>query len=138
MSIKEVTRYEASNGKEFKDKVQAIKYESALEATNHAIDTLPKVDIGCSEYVQLTLNQYNHFKQQFDNIIQAFYPELMKHIAGQHIRRSIIGRLLDDYDSPAYKLTSILDSIDDKLRWYNQPYYANHPIETVDFKRIGG
>ena len=136
MSINEVTRYETSDGKIFADKVQAIKHDALLDTVGYAMDILPKVDLGSDEYFQLNHTQYDHFKQLFDNIIHSYHPDLEERNPAQHVRGGILGRILCDSDSPASKLHWILESIDDKLRWYNQPYYANNPDETVDFTRI--
>lgn len=136
MNVKQVTRYETTNGRLFTDEAKANKYQTALDLVAQAESWLPKVSFGFQEYVQLTREQYDRFKRAFDEVIIVYHRDLIKHNPEQVIRGGILGRFLNDGDSPVYGLWVILQSIDDKLRWYNQPYYANHPAETVDFTEI--
>lgn len=136
MTMKQVSKYETTDGRLFDYEIKAINHQAILDVVEAVQKLLPNVHFGYNDYVQLTQQQYDDFKQAFDGVIEQYHHDIANLVTEKHIRGSIIGRLLDDYDSPAYNLTFILDSIDDNLRWYNQPYYANNPAETVDFKKI--
>ena len=121
---------------QFTDEVRAIKYKLEVDLVLAAKKMIPNNHIGSNEYIQLTRDQYDDFKLAFDSVIKMCYPELEERLQPQHVRGGFIGRLLNDSDSPAYNLWWMLECVDSQRRMYNQPYYANHPSETVDFKRV--
>lgn len=118
MSIKEVTRYETSDGTLFVDKIYATSHQHAVDLVAVAKQLMPDNNIGCDEYIQLNHTQYNNFKRAFDDIVKICHFNM------------------EDRNSPIHKLTWLLGCVDTRLRMYNQPYYANHPTETADFSRV--
>lgn len=136
MSIKEVTRYETSDGKLFTDEIKAIKHQSTVDLVAAAKNLFPNSDIPTGEYIQLTQNQYDEFKRAFDDVLKTCHPDLVERNTEQYVCGGFLGRLLNDYDSPVYKLWWLLGCVDNRLRMYNQHYYANHPKETANWKRV--
>lgn len=136
MSVIEVTRFQTTDGRLFTNEVYAIKHQAIIDLVAVAKKLMPNNNIGSDEYIQLTREQYDSFKVAFDTVIKECHPDLVERNQTPHVRGGFIGRLLNDYDSPAYNLWWMLECVDARLRMYNQPYYANHPVETANFKRV--
>ncbi len=136
MNIAKVTRHQTTDGKLFVDEMRAIKHQSSLDLVAAAKKVFPNNEIPTGEYIQLTLRQYDNFKRAFDDVLKTCHPDLVERNTEQYVRGGFLGRLLNDYDSPVYNLWWLLGCVDDKLRMYNQHYYANHPLETANWKRV--
>ena len=137
MKVKLVSHYQTSDGRLFKDQAKAISHQNILDLVEVIKTLVPSNDnLGSSEYIQLTLDQYNRFKDAFYNAVRDTYPSMAERLTETYVRGSIVGRMLCDSKSPLNAIWWVLECIDDRLRMYNQPYYANHPAETASFTRV--
>ena len=131
--MKEVKRYETSDGILFKNKTKAKKHElliAQLEKSKDIIWPRGFEDNGCEfanggGYFQLTKKQVDHFMKELRILIKDWDSKLVKTFDKQP--RGIIGRYLDDSNTPIYYLWGLLLQIDSSNRLWGQPYYALNP-----------
>ncbi len=117
--------FQANNGKVFDSQDQAEKEDGFIREINQIIDPFLKDDIESEKYIQRTY-------QQIDDLIHSVYKVLIKYYGEssetaklwKQNPRGIVGRYFCDSNSPAYNAYFLLESIDNKNRQWNQPYFA--------------
>jgi hypothetical protein len=122
----------------FDTKNEAEAYSQMLDRVTRAKKVLryPK-DPGCKfangeGYIQLTEEELALFNDIYRAAIRDFKPDLLPQFNANP--KGIIGRYLDDSDSPLYSLWGIACQIDAKRRLWGQPYYANHPAAVGEYQ----
>ncbi len=128
--------YESINGKQFENAEDVVREDKFVEEIDALLKPFEDVQIKAGEFVQRS----SHMIQ---TLIDKTYELLVRYYGRDSdicrcwldYPRGFVGRLLDDASSPAYRIWSILYSIDNKNRQWQQPYYAiqankgNYPLK---------
>lgn len=138
--MKSIIKYKAIDGREFDFEEECEKHERLLVQIERAIKPLgspPKED-GCSfanggGYLQHDLPTVEAVKLALIDL--AAVPENVKEgVRTRPASHSIIGRYLDDGDSPVRKGWYRLMCIDEQGREWGQPFYALHPEQATQVR----
>jgi len=137
--MKIVTRYEALDGKIFKNLKDCLMYDALFlqcEALLNDLKPLP-ADESC------TFANGGGFIQQDQKVINKITKELKKIAINEGIitkdNLSYIGRILSDNYieyKPLFSVWSRLQQIDPMSREWGQPYFANNPSKGVQQEYI--
>lgn len=128
-----VQHFKAKDGTLFKNQDECSEYEDVLTARDKAIRlVLPKehdtTDFANGEgYIQLTDDTKEEFIDAYLGLVKRLHPSLHQKAVTNPV--GIIGRYLDDSNSPLYRLWTLACQIDRQNRLWGQPYYALHPDE---------
>lgn len=134
--MKEVTRYQADDGKVFDTADKAIAHDAKVLSIKSAYKLLkdtPKND-GCDfanggGYVQQDPVKVQEFKRQIMLMGATHHAKMAEWARNpQEVHpQSIVGRILSDCDSLLYSAWNRVMCMDDKFREWGQPYYAINP-----------
>ena len=142
--VESVTMYRTEGGKTFSDEIAAHKYEYVAKMRDIIVGMFPdRSELDSGDFYQLSWVMIDNakaklvvmLKEQFGD--DKMFAKAIDAFA-KDSRNNIVGRLLCDSDSPLYGAWIIFESIDDKNRLFNQPYFVhssvnwsrtNHPDE---------
>lgn len=119
------TVYQSKSGRTFEYPEDAQKEDRFVDEVDAILAPFRDKDIQPGEFVQRTEQQVNNLINQTYRLLVRYYgtnseiPEKWKKDP-----RGIVGRYLDDGDSPAYPIVGIIWAIDNRNRQWQQPYYA--------------
>lgn len=133
--VEAITMYRTEDGKSFSDEITAHKYEYVAKMRDIIVGMFPdRSELASGDFYQLSWVMIDKakaklvvmLKEQFgDDKMFAKAIDAFK----KDSRCNIVGRLLYDSDSPLYAAWIIFESIDDKNRLFNQPYFVHHSNE---------
>lgn len=136
--MKEITQYQAKDGKVFSDPETCIEYESLLIQAEKAMEQIPpdqsykKLDFRNGDgYIQHHPAVFRKFKLDILRLIQTFtghhvIDTAIEKINTNKVHSSWVTRIASDYDF--YTAVSLawyrVCCTDDQFREWEQPYYA--------------
>ena len=124
---KAVTKYETFDGKEFDNEGDAEQHERDVNMANAIKSIFPNNNhLSGGDFYRLP-----------DRMILSARRKLAAYLVGRfdddaveafrNNTSEIIGRFLDDSDSPLYSAWWLFGCIDDQNRMFNQPFFATRP-----------
>lgn len=133
--VEQVRMFRTDDGKQFSDYDTALRHEADVKSAEFIARQFPDhSELGRGDFYQLTtslvesgrtmlcnaLRNRNSGGETFNKALDAYENDP---------RCDLIGRLLSDGNSPFYRTWLMFESIDDRNRMFNQPYFARHPDE---------
>jgi hypothetical protein len=134
--MNKITIYEATDGRRFERASEALAHESLL-------GTLDEIDLPLGNkpdnvnfsngggYIQHSRSTVTDFKGRLLSLACNLHPSIREAVAETPFENvhpgSIVGRILDDSNSPLYRLWYRLYCIDRMDREWGQPYFALNP-----------
>lgn len=132
-----ITKYRATDGKEFTDIQKCMDYENLIDRVNKVMQQLsPKPDLpGCSfenghGYIQHDRETYLSVRNEILDIASESIDHhwIKQTKEGENVHASWVGRLLDEYNiKPLYKAWNRISCVDKLYREWGQPYFASNP-----------
>lgn len=142
--MKKVEMYQAEDGSLHTSKVKACKKESILKEVKKLLkllgeDKVIKANLGCNfvngdGYFQLSKEEVDLFDQLFFELIKRFEPWILDEYKELSIRSYVLGRCLDDSNSPLYGSLITRLCVDSQYRRWGQIYFANNPKEAKQMR----
>ena len=143
--MKEIVKYEAFDGTEFKSMEDCARHEQMCDLVSSAMISLVSVPDNCDFF-----NGKGYIQQNQDDVIEArkniiqickdYYPESFSQFSGDELPNSIIGRYIDDCCHTAIKAAwHRFICMDDSFREWGQLYFSLHPEKAEQIcLNIGG
>lgn len=132
--MREVKRYQSTDGRLFLTEGEAIKHDSLLERIKDALSIIYFEDttefVNGRGYYQFSAMQVNRFKAALGALIKE-YMDIDTYTLYEKCPTGFVGRVLSDSDTPLYALWCVLIRIDDDNKLWGQPYYRNNPSAAV-------
>ncbi len=135
--MKKITMFEAEDGKLFRNELDCINYENLIRNIKEISDRLPQLpkDANCNfsngeGYLQHDADIVNKAIIDLVKLEECLEKYLDDHNFLEHpftYRNSIIGRIIDDSDSPIKSLWYRFMCMDETYKEYGQGYYAANP-----------
>jgi hypothetical protein len=133
--VKEVTRYQSEDGKEFVDKNECEKYDMLLSNCKRINDILKPKPEGCDffnsgESIQQNIEDVKDFKRHIVQACSSYIDhQYVRDVANGERHISHLSRLVCDKQiSPINRLFYRLECIDKNGKEYGQPYFNNNPM----------
>lgn len=117
--------YQSTNGKVFDNQQDCKKEDLFVEDVNRILAPFNDCKIRSEQFVQRSAEQVQNLIDETYRLLCSRYGEKSE-IAELWKKnpRGFVGRYLDDGNSSAYSIYTVLLSIDSKNRQWEQPYFA--------------
>lgn len=139
--MKTVTKYKAYDGREFTNERECVEHEQECDTIHNIMVGLPERPDNIEfangyGFIQHRLEIVEAAMQKLLTLVKKHIPDEVvdKAIAmGISSRSTMIGRYFDDCaPRAAYSAWTRFMCIDDSLREWGQPYFANNPVKKED------
>jgi hypothetical protein len=155
--MQKIEKYKANDGREFNTEVECKVHENLIAEADKIFKDWPvPIDSSCGfsngeGYIQLTKELYDSVRNGLLDLIRDTFPKWKSMQEAVDITRNmdsnwgIIGRYLDDSDTPLYKYWCQLLNVEadaecavKNYRLWGQGYFARNPKEgkQVEWKKI--
>jgi len=136
-----IAKYQAKDGREFSDESSCAKHEQLLDKVEYILDRY----LGRKQHPSVESNK-GYFQHEASSVKAAWKEtiELARPLfksfnwanaSSEEIHpMGVIGRIIDDSNSPIGKLHYRFMCIDDKYREWQQPYFAINPDKCPQVK----
>lgn len=132
--MEKIIKFKAKDGKEFDIEGECTKYENLINDINLIMSNLPAKPSDCEftnggGYLQHCRETLFSAKLAFLNLCKVYVNTTYVNAALEtRVGFMNLGRVLDDSNiSPLYSSWIRFVCIDENLREWGQPYYANNP-----------
>ena len=130
---KAVTQYETFDGKVFADESRAEQWERDTNKANGVVSMFPNSGhLSSGDYYRIPMQLIHDARNKLCDALQGKVDADAVHNFRNGVHGGILGRYLDDGDSPYRKAYWLFQCIDDQGRMFNQPFFANNPDEAKD------
>lgn len=136
--VKEITKYQADDGREFKTKEDCLAHELLCDKVAGIVSNLPDKpeNDGCSfanggGYLQHEKHALVSAKKALLSLANEISPHkwFVQSIEDDTAHSSWAGRIIDDSEklAPINKAWYRIMCVDEQFREWGQPYFANNP-----------
>lgn len=126
--VKQITQFKAEDGRVFDTVEAAENWERITNKANSIVSMFPNNDhLSSGDFYQLPTQLITSGRHKLaDALVGLADPDAI-HDFRNGVHGSIVGRLLNDGDSPFYRVWHLFECIDEDGRLFNQPYFAYNP-----------